>query len=203
MPPKDTPRPSSTAQAPMIDGLMKELGLHGGSLDGMVGTTPVLDLEETPQSPRWSNRNPPKSPRLPGRRLPMTTPRLRTLSKKKGGSIGGRPFLSESEIACEIRTGRADLRRSSLRQIECSGRYPDDHSLNQAVCGPFARHHRLRRSHGHSSVSSEQREQTVTPPKPGNSAHQQPEGKHHVKTPRHEVAVQKNMRQNVVHALQA
>ena len=37
------------AQAPMIDGLMKELGLHGGSLDGMVGTSPVLDLEETPE----------------------------------------------------------------------------------------------------------------------------------------------------------
>ena len=39
------------AQAPMIDGLMKELGLHGGSLDGMVGTTPVLDLEEPVEKP--------------------------------------------------------------------------------------------------------------------------------------------------------
>jgi uncharacterized membrane protein YqiK len=34
------------AQAPMIDGLMKELGLNGGSLDGMVTSAPILDIED-------------------------------------------------------------------------------------------------------------------------------------------------------------
>ncbi len=34
------------AQAPMIDGLMRELGLHGGSLNGMVGATPVMEVEQ-------------------------------------------------------------------------------------------------------------------------------------------------------------
>jgi len=33
------------AQAPMIDGLMKELGLHGGSLNGIVGT-PSIEVEQ-------------------------------------------------------------------------------------------------------------------------------------------------------------
>ncbi len=33
------------AQAPMIDGLMKELGLHGGSLNGIVGTEATLSTE--------------------------------------------------------------------------------------------------------------------------------------------------------------
>ncbi|MDP9423309.1 MAG: SPFH domain-containing protein [Pseudomonadota bacterium] len=32
------------AQAPMIDGLMKELGLHGGSLNGMVGSAPTIEV---------------------------------------------------------------------------------------------------------------------------------------------------------------
>ena len=34
------------AQAPMIDGLMKELGLNGGSLDGMVTSAPLLKVED-------------------------------------------------------------------------------------------------------------------------------------------------------------
>ena len=34
------------AQAPMIDGLMKELGLHGGSLGGIVGTEATLSTEQ-------------------------------------------------------------------------------------------------------------------------------------------------------------
>ncbi len=39
------------AQAPMIDGLMKELGLHGGSLNGMVETVPSLELHEDAPAP--------------------------------------------------------------------------------------------------------------------------------------------------------
>ena len=39
------------AQAPMIDGLMKELGLHGGSLDGMVGSAPVLGADSPGEEP--------------------------------------------------------------------------------------------------------------------------------------------------------
>jgi uncharacterized membrane protein YqiK len=35
------------AQAPMIDGLMKELGLHGGSLNGLVGTAPSVEIEQS------------------------------------------------------------------------------------------------------------------------------------------------------------
>jgi uncharacterized membrane protein YqiK len=34
------------AQAPMIDGLMKELGLHGGSLNGIVGSAPATATEQ-------------------------------------------------------------------------------------------------------------------------------------------------------------
>ncbi|WP_084607681.1 flotillin family protein [Sphingomonas jaspsi] len=33
------------AQAPMIDGLMKELGLHGGTLNGMTESAPTLELD--------------------------------------------------------------------------------------------------------------------------------------------------------------
>ncbi|HEY0628646.1 MAG TPA: flotillin domain-containing protein [Sphingomicrobium sp.] len=33
------------AQAPMVDGLMKELGLHGGSLNGIVGAAPSADSD--------------------------------------------------------------------------------------------------------------------------------------------------------------
>lgn len=39
------------AQAPMIDGLMKELGLHGGTLNGMVETAPTLELADDEPKP--------------------------------------------------------------------------------------------------------------------------------------------------------
>jgi hypothetical protein len=42
---------------------MKELGLHGASLDGMVGTTPVLDLEETPEKPAMVKPEPAQKPK--------------------------------------------------------------------------------------------------------------------------------------------
>jgi len=54
------------AQAPMIDGLMKELGLHGGSLNGLVGSTPSIAVEQDGDGPE------PFEPAAPPRKLAKT-----------------------------------------------------------------------------------------------------------------------------------
>jgi hypothetical protein len=36
----------------MIDGLMKELGLHGGSLNGMVGSAPAIEAGQPDEDSR-------------------------------------------------------------------------------------------------------------------------------------------------------
>lgn len=47
------------AQAPMIDGLMKELGLHGGSLNGIAGVGPAISIEDGPaEQPVAANEDP-------------------------------------------------------------------------------------------------------------------------------------------------